>query len=147
MNETRYLVDNNALTDLGSRRIRSDFFRDHCQVTADVLWEATDHPDWQLLSESTRDMTPRVIEQIRRVMNSVPPGDIELIDLYKNKGAADPGLVASILDAIASDEGVFFEDEWVLVTNDRAVVAKAHEFGIQTMAAAELRALIDSIAD
>jgi hypothetical protein len=130
LNETKYLVDNNALVALKGDRIRSEFFRTYCRVTADVLWEANENPERRALTRSADEFTPEFLEQVRAVMKTVEAGDTGLVDLYKNKGAADPGLVASVLDAIAADEGKLFCDTWVFVTNDHAVAEKAAEFSI-----------------
>lgn len=144
MNQTFYLVDSNALVALRRERIRSDFFRSYCRVTDDVLREAYEHPDAALLSKGRYDLTPSVLEWVRDVMKSVAVGDTALVDLYGNKGAADPGLVASALDARALDEGHLFVDTWVIVTNDRAVEASAALHNIETLRPAELAARIDS---
>ena len=144
MNRTLYLVDNNALVALRRERIRSAFFRSCCRVTDDVLREAREHPDQPFLSQNRYEITPNVLEQIRRVMQTVEVGDTSLVDLYGNKGAADPGLIASALDAIALDAERLFADTWVLVTNDRAVEAKAAGLDITTLRPADLAALIDA---
>lgn len=68
---------------------------------------------------------------------------LSLIDLYGNKGSADPGLVASALDAIAADEGALFRDDWIIVTNDAGVEDATARHGVATIKAAELAALID----
>ena len=142
MNETKYLVDNNALVILKGDGIRSEFFRNHCRVTADVLWEASENPEQAVLARIANDFTPELLEQIRVVMKTVDDGDTGLVDLYRNTGAADPGLVASVLDAMAADNGKFFSDTWVLVTNDHAVATKAAEFGVVTIKPDELARLI-----
>ena len=140
---TRYLVDNNALIALKRDRVASAFFRAHCLVTADVLREAYTHPRFAQLQACAYPLTPAVLEQVRTVMASVAVGDISLIDLYGNKGAADPGLVASALDAITKDEGTLFRDQWIIVTNDGGVENAAAGHGVTTIKPAELAALID----
>jgi len=144
MNETKFLVDNNALVMLTGSRIRSDFFRESCRVTADVLWEASENPENSLLADIVIATTPALLEQIRVVMKSVEPGDMGLVDLYKNLGAADPGLVASVLEARAADDGKFFADKWVLVTNDQAVEKLAAAFGVPTLKPKQLAERIDA---
>ena len=143
MNETKYLVDNNALVALKGHRIRSDYFRAFCRVTADVLFEADHHPERAALVQIADEITPEFLEQVRAVMGTELPGDTRLVDLYKNKGVADPGLIASILSRTAADDGMFFADIWVLVTNDQAVAAKAAEFGVTSIEPGELAAIID----
>ena len=144
MNEVKYLVDNNALVALKRERIRSDFFQAMCRVTADVFFEADQHPERAALAQIAEEHTPAFLEQIREVMRTVPSGDTRLIDLYKNKGSADPGLIAWILASIAADDGMFFSDTWVLVTNDHAVAAKAAEFGVLSIKPEALAAVIDA---
>lgn len=144
MNETKYLVDNNALVALKRNRIRSEFFLSYCRVTADVLVEANQHPERAALIAVADEPTSEFLEQVRAVMRTVGVGDTRLVDLYKNKGTADPGLVASVLAAMAADDGMFFYDTWVLVTNDHAVAEKAAEFCIVTIKPEELAARIDA---
>lgn len=144
MNDTKFLVDNNALVALKRDRIRSAFFRTYCRVTIDVLREASEHPDRAALAQDAYELTPAVLEQVRAVMKTVEVGDTGLVDLYKNKGAADPGLIASAIDAIAADEGKLFCDTWVIVTNDRAVEAKAAKFRVATIKPEELAERIDT---
>ncbi|HAM21198.1 MAG TPA: hypothetical protein DCQ04_02790 [Actinobacteria bacterium] len=140
-------MDNNALIALKHHRVASDFFRAYCHVTTDVLREGGGHPDFAQLKASAYPLTPAVLVQIRTVMAGVAAGDTTLVDLYANKGTADPGLVASALDAIAANEGALFEDEWSIVTNDRAVENAAARHGIMTIKPAELSALIDRGSD
>ncbi|MEV7398620.1 hypothetical protein [Aeromicrobium sp. NPDC092404] len=144
MNQTLYLVDNNAIVQLRRERIKSAFFRSFCRITDDVLREAREHPDAALLSRNRYELTPSVLEQVRRVMKTVEVGDTSLVDLYGNTGAADPGLVASALHAIALEEEQLFADTWVIVTNDRAVEAAASGHGIPVLRPAVLAAMIDA---
>ncbi len=143
MNETKYLVDNNALIALGVGRVRSSFFRDYCHVTPDVYFEAIEHPEARLLSELSTDFDPNTFEHIRQVMRAVPPGDTRLVDLYKNKGAADPGLIAWVQQMGVADEGSLFPDQWILVTNDVAVSELALGLGQVAIGSVQLAALID----
>ncbi|WP_296605114.1 hypothetical protein [Nocardioides sp.] len=144
MNGTHYLVDNNALIALGRRRIRTTFFRTHCRVTADVLREAAEHPDRALLETTAVELTPLVLEEIRAVMSGLGVGDTRLVDLYANKGTADPGMIATVRAARAVEESMLFPDTWVIVTNDRAVETTATEHDVQTMKPADLAELIDA---
>ena len=143
MNRTLYLVDNNALATLKQQRIRSAFFLEYCRVTTDVLREADEHPDLSFLARTEYELSPDVLEQMRAVMKTVDAGDTSLVDLYRNKGMADPGLIASALDATAAEGQTLFPDTWVIVTNDRAVAAKAAQHGVPTLEAVDLAARID----
>src|SRR6478735_5102693 len=133
MNQTLYLVDNNALIALRRRRVQTAFFQAYCRVTADVLWEAKEHPDRSLLEPNSVEVTPVVLEEIRAVMGQIEAGDTSLVDLYANKGTADPGIIGTVRALRAEQEGLLFADTWVIVTNDRAVEAAATDHGIPTM--------------
>jgi hypothetical protein len=145
MNETKYLVDNNALIELRRERRASEFFHAHCHLPADVLYEAQGFPDLTSLKTLIYEVTPKVVEHVRTVMKSIRVGDTNLVDLYRNKGAADPVLIASALDAAEQDDGVLFPDRWVIITRDKAVIETAQEFGIETASPAQLAALIDAM--
>lgn len=145
MNETRYLVDTNALIALGTERRASDFFRAHCHLPADVLYEAQGFPDLTSLKTLIYEVTSKVLEHVRTVMKSIRVGDIGLVDLYKNKGAADPVLIACALDAAEKDDGVLLPDRWIIVTHDKAVLEWAQKFGIETASPAELVASIEAM--
>jgi len=141
--EIRYLVDNNVLNALRRDQIHSEFFRDYCQVTMDILWEAREHVEQAALARLSRPHTPGLLMRVRDVMETLEAGDTRLIDLYGNKGAADPGLIASILEADDDDANKLLSDSWILVTNDQAVAVKAAEFDISVITPMELAILID----
>lgn len=144
MNRTIYLVDNNALVAIKRKRVQSPFFRAHCRVTSDVLYEAAEHPDFAQLSQTACALSPAVIAEIAGLMRAVPVGDTSLVDLYGNKGAADPGIVAFALSEMARDADSLFPDAWVVVTNDLAVRALAVANGVQALAPQALAAIIDN---
>ena len=141
--EIRYLVDNNVLNALRRDQIHSEFFRDYCQVTADVLWEAREHSERAALALHSRPHTTGFLMRMRDVMETLEAGDTRLIDLYGNKGAADPGLIASILEAADDDANKLLSDSWILVTNDQAVAGKAAEFAVAVITPIEFAKLID----
>ena len=144
MNRTIYLVDNNALIALTRRRVKTDFFADHCRITADVLHEASEHSERRRLAAVAEATTSEVLEQVRVVMADVAVGDTELVDLYANKGAADPGLIATVLTRAAVQGEYLLPDEWVIVTLDRAVQDAAKRHGVMTMPPSDLADLIDA---
>lgn len=146
MNETKYLVDNNALITLSVRRVGSEFFRSNCHVTPDVLFEASEHPEERVLREGLVEFSSATFEHIRQIMKNIAAGDIRLVDLYKNLGAADPGLVAFILEKADEDDGLLLPNKWILVTRDRAVRDLALSYDIAVMEPGELSDLIDGEA-
>ena len=85
-----------------------------------------------------------VLEWLIQVMRSVPADDTTLVDLYRNKGAADPLLVACALDGQSRDSVYLDAPEWVVVTADDAVRRKAREFGLRSLTNAEFASVIDA---
>ena len=141
--ENRNLVDNNALNALRHDQIESKFFRGFCGVTDDVLWEAREHPDLRTFKVNPIPITPLHLEHVRGVMQTEKIGDTGLVDLYKNNGSADPGLIAAILDATTDDAETLFSDHWVLVTSDAAVARKAKVFNIEVIGPMEFAQQIE----
>ena len=144
MTRTMYLIDNNALVEIGRGRIETKFFTKFCRVTSDVLHEASERPEYPVLEASEYKITPKVLKYIGVVMKSVRVGDVDLVDLYHNKGTADPSLIATALDAKEDAEASLFPDCWVIVTNDQAVMQAALEFGIETISPQVLANRIDA---
>ena len=128
---TRYLVHNNALIALKRDFVAGTFFRARCQVTTDVRRDANEHPNYGQLKAGAYPLTPAILKNILTVMSNVEIGDTSLVDLYGNKGTADPGLIASALDVIAAGEDALFSDVWVVVTNDSGVEQAAIRHGVQ----------------
>lgn len=137
---TKYLIDNNALGPLGERK-ESTFFAENCRVPAEVAHESRRAKHSKLLAPLTIEMTPAILVQLAGVMKSVPVGQTGLVDLYEFKGTADPILVA--MAVVLSTEDLF-ADTWVIVTEDKAVTAKAAEFSIGTLTSKEFAEIIDA---
>ena len=75
-------------------------------------------------------------------MKTVPVGHTKFVDLYNYKGTADPILVAM---AVVLREDLLL-DEWVIVSQDKEVRAKAKAFEIGTLRPKELAVLTDAAA-
>ncbi|CAN5175838.1 hypothetical protein BH11ACT3_BH11ACT3_02040 [soil metagenome] len=143
MSDASYLVDNNALNTLTRRRVETKFFAAHCRITSDVLWEARGRAEQAELSNVTLAVEPAVFTELRRVMGTVAVGDVRLVDLFRNKGSADPGLIATILLSDEAEDGMLLRTNWILVTDDGAVAEKAAALGVKTWPSVKLRNLID----
>lgn len=140
MTGTKYLIDNNALGPLGERK-NSEFFSKHCRVPEEVAYESRRARHAKLLEPVTIEMTPEMLAELAAVMKTVPVGDRRLVDLYGNKGAADPILIATAR-VLGSED--LFSDRWVIVTEDTAVLAKAAQFSIDTVSPKSLAKIIDA---
>lgn len=139
----RYLLDNNVLTQLTTEQRGSRFVSERCRVPGEVLHEARFLPDIELLRTFEYPTTARVLARLVEVMSRVRVGDFSLLDLYNNRGSADPLLVACALDAREEAEEGLFGYEWMVVTNDRAVRTICDEFGVGTLSSDELLQLLD----
>lgn len=132
MTDEMYLLDNNVLSHLSRAQRASTFFLERCRLPLEVLHEAESYPDAAALKQVGYPTTARVLELLRRVMATVPESDTSLVDLYANKGAADPLLIACALHAAEEAASLLWKPTWVVVSNDKAVRAKATEFSVKT---------------
>jgi hypothetical protein len=132
MNEEMYLIDNNVLSHLSSAQRASEFFRTQCRIPSEVLHEADGYSDAEVLKEVEYPTTASVLKFLQTVMATVPEDDTALVNLYANKGAADPLLVACALNGIQESEKCLFGPHWIVVSNDNAVRAKAEEFDVES---------------
>ncbi|WP_396659182.1 hypothetical protein [Microbacterium oxydans] len=143
MNERIYLVDNNVLAKLTRTQLGSQFFRERCRVPDEVVREAGPRRA-ALLEEVRFAATPVVLRALTRVMAEVVPGDIDLVDLYRNKGSADPFLIACALVGIEDGRDKLFAPDWVLVTEDRGVRKMAERLDVEWQSKAEFVRDLDS---
>jgi hypothetical protein len=147
MNDRMYLIDNNVLSHLTRSQRQSAFFLERCRIPTEVIYEAgrSDEDSFKAIEYPT---TGRVLAALRVVMASVPTGDTTLVNLYANKGSADPILVACALDGKFDTAEHLFGPTWSIVSNDKAVQAKAHNFDIEVFTreqfVAETKGLWDS---
>ena len=141
---TRYVVDTNSLSQLGHFRRSGSFFCENARVPDEVLHEAQGFPDIATLRENAYPITPTVLRWLVKVMATVPADDTLLVDLYGNRGNADPLVVACALDGQDDDSQYVDAPEWVVVTADNAVRAKAQAFGLRVLTNTEFAALIDA---
>jgi hypothetical protein len=131
MNEVMYLIDNNVLSHLSLAQRTSEFFRTQCRIPSEVLHEADGYAD-DALKDVEYPTTANVLGFLQTVMATVHEDDTALVNLYANKGAADPLLVACALDGIQQSEKCLFGPTWIIVSNDNAVRVKASEFGVES---------------
>lgn len=127
-----YVLDNNVLSHLSPAQRTSRFLSERCRVPSDVIHEAGGPSEAALPKEVEYPITVRLIGVLREIMATVIPGDMSLVDLYANKGTADPLLIACAVDAIRNDEQFLVRPTWVIVSDDKAVRAKASDFTIET---------------
>lgn len=140
---TVYVVDTNTLVQLRAAGRASAYFLEHAKIPEAVLYEARNFPDHDALSKLRYATTSGVLRQLSRVMVEVEPGDVRLVDLYRNQGGADPLVIACALDGQDGDSQQLGSAEWIVVTNDEAVRALAHRFEIEVLSNAEFGSRID----
>jgi predicted nucleic acid-binding protein len=142
VSETHYLVDTNALSRLTASERASRFVRARCGITDDVLWESRDLADAANLQILVQPMTAHALALIKEIMRTVPVEDLKLVNLYGNKGAADPGLIACALAATARSQDTLFQQEWLVVTDDGEVRSKAERFDVEWMSSSDFVATL-----
>lgn len=129
--EIFYLLDNNALNHLTRAQRASRYFLERCRLPSEVIHEAEGYGDAATFKRVEYPTTARVLEFARTVMATVPETDTKLVNLYSNKGAADPMLVACALDGTHETGLHLFGPSWVIVSNDKAVRATAAALGVE----------------
>lgn len=128
--EHHYLLDNNALGKISRRDRGSDFVRTFCRIPTEVLHEASGYPDIATLTELEYPTTVAILGLLVEVMTTVEVGDTSLIDLYHNRGNADPLLIACALDAQRANSPFLFGEAWIVVSDDQAAQTMARRFGV-----------------
>lgn len=142
--EQKYVIDTNALSQLGSHRRASTFFRLNAVIPSEVLREAQGFPDIDALRKNGSPITAKLLSWVVQIMATVPPDDTNLVNLYANLGGADPLVVACALNGQAEDSQFLDAATWIVVTGDCAVREKAEEFGVKVLSNAEFAAVIDA---
>ncbi|WP_133726064.1 hypothetical protein [Nesterenkonia aurantiaca] len=140
------MLDNNALAFVKGKRRASTFFKKHCRIPQEVLHEAEGFPDIDELQQLEYPVTGSVLGHLVEVMASVPVGETRLVNLYANLGNADPLVVATALDGHRENDLALFGPTWTVVTGDKAVQAKAREFGLEVMTNQEFLTAMDTQA-
>lgn len=112
-------------------------------IPSEVLQEAGGFPDIETLRQYEYATTPSVLRWLAKVMVTIPQNDKDLVNLYANRGGADPLMVACALDGEARESSYLDPAAWVIVTGDKAVQGKAHEFALRVLNLAEFATLID----
>ncbi|WP_285362921.1 hypothetical protein [Microbacterium sp. LMC-P-041] len=130
MNEELYLLDNNALSHLTRVQRASAFFHDRCSLPSEIIHEADGYPDAASFPDVEYPTTASVLKHLGAVMATVPCDDSTLVNLYANKGAADPMLIACALDGMEEASTLLWGPTWVVVSNDKEVRAKAADVGV-----------------
>lgn len=143
MNERWYLVDNNVLSKLTPAQRASEFFSESCRVSSEVLYEARAYVE-ESVADAVLPTTAAVLRRLKEVMSAVDPGDTTLVDLYANKGAADPVMIASALEEQAHENATLFPSTWVIVTDDKAVASTARRVGLKVMLSPDFQAQFPS---
>lgn len=134
--ERHYLLDNNALSKIPRHDRSGEFVRAFCRIPSEVLYEASGYPDIATLADLEYPTTAPILGLLAEVMATVHIGDTSLIDLYHNRGNADPLLIACALHARRANSPFLFGEDWIVVSDDRAVRAKATVFGVECLSSA-----------
>jgi hypothetical protein len=142
VNEDRYVLDANVLSRLTPEQRASAFVKEFCRVPTEVLFETGGLPDSAVIRELELRVGVRTLERLRDVMATIDPEDRSVVDLYRNKGGADPVLVAAAL-AADHDEDSLWGTEWHIVTDDNAVRRLAETAGVPWLSRSDLVARID----
>lgn len=128
MTDNQFIIDNNALSKLDRRKISSKFFRDHCRIPEEVYFEARWNQNLGVLEDCVYKTTASVLEELTRVLASLPTHDTKLVNLFANQGNADPFVIACAMDG-----NMALFPEFVVISNDNAVIENAKRFKLKTL--------------
>lgn len=146
MDDVMYLVDNNVLSRLGHEERASAFLRTRCHVTEDVVHEARGFAD-ELSGVPARPVSGSVLRSLAHVMGMIDPQDTSLVNLYANKGSADPMLVAVALDMADEEDRTLVPRQVVLVTGDKAVALVAQRLRVTTLGFEDFQRVLRAAED
>ena len=88
--------------------------------------------------------SPSVLEYVETIMSKIRPADHSLVDLYSNKGKADPFIIACALDGQGSSKSSLFPERWRVASNDKAVIDMAHLCNVETLSNSELKYFLET---
>lgn len=131
MNEELFLLDNNALSHLTLSQRASQFFRERCFLPTEIIHEAGGFPDAAAFKDIEYPTTANVLKHLSTVMAAIPSSDTKFVNLYANKGAGDPMLIACALDGMEKAAPLLWGPTWVVISNDNAVRTVSIELGIE----------------
>ncbi len=137
-----YFLDNNVVSHLAVRHLRSALFEERCRIPSEVLYEARGHRSHNLLSKVEYKTDVAVLGMLSEVLQTVPSSDTKLIDLYRNKGNADPILIACGLLETRNASQMLVPPTWFVVSNDDPVRQIAETLGVRVMGRPEFMAII-----
>lgn len=137
-----FLLDSNVLSKTNPDQRSSELFRRGCRIPSEVLHEVRWLPDVEELKECEYPTSAAVLRALALVMDEIEPGETSLVDLYANKGNADPYLVACAIDGMGWTEDHLFGPNWVVVSDDNAVQRMADAFGVSILPSAEFLQLL-----
>lgn len=141
---TVYVVDNNALSAIGGKRVRSREFAKYCKVPQEVTHEAGRRRYRAALEQIEVRVTPEILDKLIEVMTHIEPGDFGVVDLYLNKGGADPVVIATALRLQELENAKLGPDRLVVATNDLRLRQLAQECGLVWVSAESLRNALDA---
>ena len=130
--QTRYIIDTNVLNKIDVHERATQFFRTNCLLPDAVLDEASGFPDIEDLRKLRYPTTAELLRILIKVMATIEIKDKRVVNLWQNKGAADPVLTAVALHACEQQRDCMLKDKWMIVTDDRGVrnLAKKHQIEV-----------------
>ncbi|MGJ5589787.1 hypothetical protein ACSBQY_00975 [Micrococcus lylae] len=131
-----YLLDNNVISRMTPIQRSSQFVRERCFITEDVAHEGRGYAE-DLASIRVIRRSAGMLAHLARIMRLIAPSDTSLVDLYANKGAADPVLIATALEGMEAERDRLFQHKIRVVTEDRAVRRLSTDVGVDVLSLEE----------
>jgi len=130
----KYLLDTNIIFSILNKTVPKDVL-DLCYTTEDVIEECKNYEERMKKLNSfgikILNLKKKHLEKMKEVLSK--HGDnLDLINLYENKGKADIGILAYILSERDNPETLFI-NIYTLITNDIPLINVATEYGIEVL--------------
>lgn len=139
-----YVLDTNIISRLSKDELSAPFLFEYCRIPSEVIYETRLHPNIEHLKTIQHPTTIESLHAVAEIMSTLDPKDRRLVDLFDNKGGADPFLIAAaIVEQRNSESQLFPAEQWTVVTNDRAVAETAAKFNVPTISRDQFRNVIN----
>lgn len=133
MIERHFMLDNNVLVALTKSELNSEIVKSRCRVPAAVVAEAAGWHGPELLVSITYDYSESVFGLVSEVMQTIHTSNKRLVNYSRNKGTADPFVIASALDATEQSQEKLVQEEWHVVSEDNEVRRVAALNGLSSL--------------
>lgn len=137
---TRYLIDETPAASLKCEWIETNFFQENCFIPEEIIYELRDNRELDLNKLKGRQIAVSydILNALQIVM-----AQAKVVKLYQNEGNGDALIVATALAMKNIENTKLIQDEWVIATSDKGVIALAEKLAIRCIGKKEFYAILE----